>query len=380
MSNSKSDIYRELQQHLDTFPVGYPSTESGVEIRILKRLFTPEEAKIALHLKFANSFEDFEPLDFIHERLKLEGLNYTIVELENHLDNLAKKGAIKSLKQNNQKTYSAAVFIIGMFEYQVNKITKEFAEDTKQYMKDVLALDMARTPPIQMRTIPVGVAVDYDVEVASFDNVKKLLENAEEPIGIQNCVCRQAMEVLGNPCKVTSRMETCMGFGLPAQMYIDLGWAREISKAEALEILKKNEEEGLIFEPSNSQKADFICSCCGCCCESLESLKSIPNPAGIVSTNYYANIDPDLCTGCGTCNDRCHMEAITLEDDVSSINIQYCIGCGNCVNACPNDAITLLKKEKQFTPSLTMAEYYDKNLKVRTRRKQRELKKQVRLK
>jgi len=74
------------------------------------------------------------------------------------------------------------------------------------------------------------------------------------------------------------------------------------------------------------------------------------------------------------------MEAITLEDDVSSINIEYCIGCGNCVNACPNEAITLLKKEKQFTPSLTMAEYYDKNLKVRTRRKQRELKKQARLK
>jgi Na+-translocating ferredoxin:NAD+ oxidoreductase RNF subunit RnfB len=170
-----------------------------------------------------------------------------------------------------------------------------------------------------------------------------------------------------------------MGFGLAAQMYIDLGWAREINKEEALEILKKNEEEGLIFQPSNSQKVDFICSCCGCCCEALESYKLIPNPAGIVSTNFYANIDPDLCTGCGTCNDRCHMEAITLEDDVSSINREYCIGCGNCVSACPNEAIELLKKEKQFTPTLTMADYYDQNLKARTKHKQRELRKQARL-
>ena len=139
---------------------------------------------MALDLKFAHSFEDFEPLESIHERLKSEGLNYSIEELENLLDNLAKKGAIKSLKKNNQKTYSAAVFVIGMFEYQVNKLTKEFAEDTKQYMKDVLALDMAKTPPIQLHTIPVGVTVERDVDVASFDNVIKLLEKADEPIGV----------------------------------------------------------------------------------------------------------------------------------------------------------------------------------------------------
>ncbi|MFX0000727.1 MAG: hypothetical protein ACFE9Q_08640 [Candidatus Hodarchaeota archaeon] len=197
MSKSEPDIYRKLQQHLDMFPVGFPSTKSGTEIRILQQLFTPEEAKIALNLKFAHSFEDFELLDNIYERLNSEGLTYSKEELENHLDNLAKKGAIKSLKQGDQKTYSAAVFIIGMFEYQVNKLTKEFAEDAKQYMEDVLTLDMARTPPIQMRTIPVGVTVDHDIEVATFDSVRELLENAEELIGIQNCVCRQAMEVLG---------------------------------------------------------------------------------------------------------------------------------------------------------------------------------------
>ncbi|MFX1570245.1 MAG: 4Fe-4S dicluster domain-containing protein [Promethearchaeota archaeon] len=380
MSNPDIDIYRELQQHFDTFPVGYPPTESGVEIRLLKQLFTPDEAKLALHLNFAHSFDDFEPLDNMYERLNSEGLTISKDELKKHLDSLARKGAIKSLKKGDQKTYSAAVFIIGMFEYQVNKMTKEFAEDTKEYMRDVLALDMARSPPIQLRTVPVGVTVEHDVEVASFDNIKKLLENAEEPIGVQNCVCRQAMQALGESCKATSRLETCMGFGPSAQMYIDLGWARQISKEEAFEILKKNEEEGLVFESSNSQKADFICSCCGCCCESLQSLKSIPNPAGIASTNYYANIDPDLCTGCGTCVDRCHMEAITLEDDVSSIDKEYCIGCGNCVNACPSEAIELLKKETQFTPSLTMADYYDENLKARTKRKQRELRKQARMK
>lgn len=377
---SELDLYRKLQKHFDTFPVGYPSTKSGVEIRILKRLFNPEEAKIALNLKFSHSFEDFETLDSIFERLKSRGFIYTRDELEDQLDKLAIKGAIKSLKQNNQKTYSASLFIIGMFEYQVNKITKEFAEDSQQFMEEALVEEMGRNLPLQMRTIPVGVSVEHDVEVANFDNVKKIIESVDGPIGIQNCICRQAMQAIDNPCKVTSRLETCMGFGPPAQMYIDLGWARKISKQEAIEILKKNEEEGLIFQPSNSQKADFICSCCGCCCEAIRGIKQFPNPGRIASTNYYAQIDPDICTGCGTCIDRCQMEAITLNDDISSINQERCIGCGNCVYTCPSEAIEFLKKEQPISPPLTMAEYYDINLVARTKRKERDLRKQARLK
>ncbi|NVM38221.1 MAG: 4Fe-4S binding protein [Candidatus Lokiarchaeota archaeon] len=374
------DLYRKLQEHFDTFPVGYPSTKSGVEIRILKQLFTTEEAKIALNLKFSHSFEDFEPLDSIHERLKSLGFPYTKDELENHLDNLAKKGAIKTLKQYNQKTYSASLFMIGMFEYQVNKLTKEFAEDTQQYMDEVYIEEMGRTLPLQMRTIPVGVSVDHSVEIGNFDDITKLIESMEGPIVIQNCICRQASHALGKSCLATSRLETCMGFGSFAKMYIDLGWGREITKEEAIDILKRNEEEGLIFQPSNSQKPDFICSCCGCCCEALRTLKQFPNPGGIVSTNYYAEIDPDLCTGCSTCIKRCHMEAITLKDDISSINKERCIGCGNCAYACPSEAIEFLKKEQQFSPPSTMAEYYDENLVARTKRKERELRKQARLK
>ena len=38
------DAYRKLQEHLDKMPVGYPATQSGVEINLLKTIFTPEEA------------------------------------------------------------------------------------------------------------------------------------------------------------------------------------------------------------------------------------------------------------------------------------------------------------------------------------------------
>ncbi|MFW9820268.1 MAG: ATP-binding protein [Candidatus Thorarchaeota archaeon] len=378
--DSKKDIYRELQQHFDTFPVGYPSTKSGVEIRILRHLFTPEEAKIALNLKFSRSYDDLEPLESIYERLKSLGFPYTIDELEVQLDNMAKKGAIKSQKQDNQKSYSATVFIIGMFEFQINKITKEFAEDTQKYMDEVLIEDMGRNVPLQMRTIPVGISVEHDAEVTNFDDVIKIIENAEEPIGIQNCICRQSKIALGESCKATSRLEVCMGFGSMAKMYIDRGWAREINKEEAIDILKRNEEEGLVFQPSNSQNPEFLCSCCGCCCEAIRAIKSFPYPGQIISANYYAQINADLCTGCGTCIERCHMEAITLIDDISKVNTERCIGCGNCVYSCPSEAIEFLNKEKLISPPLTMAEFYDRNLVARTKRKERELRKKARLK
>ena len=44
------DVYRRLQKHIDNMPVGFPATESGVELRLLEHLFSPEEAEMALHL------------------------------------------------------------------------------------------------------------------------------------------------------------------------------------------------------------------------------------------------------------------------------------------------------------------------------------------
>ena len=374
--NSDEDIYRDLQQHIDTFPVGFPTTKSGVEIRLLKRLFTPEEAKIACNLNF--SYENFDSLPNIYERFKSLGFRYTTDELETHLDNMAKKGAIKCIISNNEKIYSAAVFILGMFEYQVNKITKEFAEDTKQYLQEALITEMGKNLPLQLRTIPVGIGIDHEINIANFDDIEKIIEEADGPFAVQNCICRQSMQIVGKNCVVTNRSETCIGLGIVAQMYIEMGWAREINKKQAINIFKQNERDGLIIQPGNAKKPDFICSCCGCCCEELLGIKTFPNPAAIASTNHYAEIDPNLCTGCGTCIDRCQLEAIYPDEEISSVNLKKCVGCGNCVMICPSNAIILRNKKQVTIPATNMTEYYNKNLEQRTKRKERQLKKKIR--
>ena len=370
------NIYRELQIHLDQFPIGFPPTNSGVEIRLLKYLFTPEEAKIACLLKF--SWNELDSLENIYERSKF--LGYTMEQLENYLDNMAKKGAIKILKNGDKKTYGNAMLIVGIFENQVNKLTKQFIEDMHQYMREAWIKDLMKVPIPQWRTIPIGLDFEHEINIGNYDDIKKLIKIQEGPIAIINCVCRQARDILEKPCKATSRREVCMGFGQTAQIYIDLGWARQISKKEAYEFLHKSQEESLIFQVGNAQIPEIICSCCTCCCEGLYNLKKLPNPGEFIRTNHFAKIIPNSCTCCGACIDKCQMGAIYFQENTYLINQKRCIGCGNCVIACASDAIKLCKKEKQYVPPMTHNDLYNEILALKKKRKNRELKRKLRIK
>ncbi|NHJ41341.1 MAG: 4Fe-4S dicluster domain-containing protein [Asgard group archaeon] len=352
------DVYRRLQQHFDGFYLRFPPTESGVEIRLLKKLFTPEEAEIASVIKCGHgaSIKDFESIELIFEKVK--HLGYSIKEVEKHLDKMAKNGAIMGTKRDGLNVYANAVLVVGIYEFQVNKLTKDFLDDFYQYLSEAWGPANSKIQTEQMRTIPVGVTIKRENPIAKYDDIRIFFENAKGPFSIINCVCRQSKDLYDKPCQMTDRREVCMGVGDFAQVYNDSGWGREIKKEEALEYLKQNEQEGLIFQTSNSQDFNFVCSCCHCCCGGITNLKRIPNPADYTSSNYLAVIDEDLCTGCENCIDRCQMNAITLENEISVINQVRCIGCGNCILDCPSDAISLLSKEELKVPPITFDETY----------------------
>jgi ferredoxin len=135
-----------------------------------------------------------------------------------------------------------------------------------------------------------------------------------------------------------------------ATQTLSFGTSREIDKQETIEILNKAQEEGLILQPTNIQKPISICACCGDCCHFLTAVKKLPRPVDYFATNYYSEVDENLCTGCSTCVERCQMGALTLVDNVSHVNLDFCIGCGNCVSNCPSNAIHLVKKSKELVP------------------------------
>lgn len=356
MTEVDSNVYRDLANHLDKMPIGFPATESGVELRVLKNLFTPEEAKLALSLNYMP-----DPLKKIFRRVKKSGI--TLEVLEKKLDEMYQKGLINYGKRvseiGEEKFYANAPLVIGMFEYQLNRLTKEFIMDFKQYLEESFwQEEFNKTKIPQLRTIPIEQSIDYEQNIATYDDLINMIENIGEPIGVHECICRQGKDILAEPCKKTDMRELCFSFRLGALSYNEKGLNRLISKDEALEIIRKAEEAGLVLQPGNSKRPFCMCLCCGCCCEVLSNQKRLDQPAQFFATNYYAEVDHELCVGCGVCEDRCNMVAIEVIDDESMVSRDRCIGCGVCVPTCPNEAITLRKKEEEIVPPLNTAATY----------------------
>ena len=343
---SEDDTYRNLQKYLDEKTLGFPATESGSDIRLLKQLFSPEQARATMYLT-----HKLEPIALIYERANKE--EFTIEELERVLYEAAGRGLILFQDVGGTKHFKNLPYLVGFYELQLNNLTPEFRAAAGSYDADGAFLPtFLGTKVPQMRTIPIQQSITPQHHVSNYDDIKTLVEESNGPIAIMECICRKKHELDGNPCRMTTRKETCMTFCSWAETVIEFGQGRQISKPEALEILRKNAEDGLVFQPSNTQFAEFICSCCGCCCGILSLQKSLPQPLNHWSSNYFAEVDPDICSGCETCNDVCQVTAMKFNEDerVSFVDRDRCIGCGNCVPACPDGAIALIRKESSVVP------------------------------
>ncbi len=335
-------IYLDLRCHLDRMPVPYPSTESGVEIRILKQLFTPEEARVALCLSAIP-----EPLEAIHRRARHLPDR---AQLGAVLDRMAEKGSIQKLPGKAGPQYSKAPLVLGMYEAQVDRLTPQLERDVRAYLDEGFgrALHTLRTP--QMRTVPVHKSVAVEHLVGSYDDIRAFVEASPGPFAALNCICRQGKDLTGEPCRQTTERRNCLMLGVAAKMTIAKGTAREVSKQEMLGLLEQADREGLVLEPQNTQDPLFICCCCGCCCGVLTTAKKLPRPADFFQTDYVAEVDSDTCQVCGTCVTRCQMDAIPSGDEPPKVAAERCIGCGLCVTTCPTGAITLRRKEGRKTP------------------------------
>ncbi|HYD40408.1 MAG TPA: 4Fe-4S dicluster-binding protein [Anaeromyxobacter sp.] len=349
---SDADPYRELQRHLDALPIAFPATSSGVELRLLRRLFTPEEAQVALALSAVP-----EQAEKLCARLP----GRTAAELAPILDRLVEKGAIFGRAPRlAAKRYSLAPLAIGMYEGQVDKITKELQEDFEAYVAEGFGAALLEPETKQMRTIPLHARFVPDRVVGRYDDARAMIAGGDGPFAARNCVCRQGRELLGEPCQRTSARRVCVMIGSTARRAAETGEARAMTKEETLALLDDAERDGLVLQPSNSQDPVFLCLCCGCCCGVLRAAKQFPNPAERLHANYQAAVDRARCIECDTCRTRCPMDALTSFDGATAVVRERCIGCGACVPTCPAEAIRLVAKAQQTVPPKGTYELYRK--------------------
>lgn len=348
------DVYVELQKHLDKQAVGFPATQSGVEIRVLKHFFSPEEASLALYLNYKP-----QSVSDIYNNAKGSGMSRE--KVDSMLVEMAENGAIGDMEKDGVAYYYTMPLLVGMVEWRSNKFTPQFMADFNEYMMSGFGKAYMSTKVSQVRTIPVEKSINVEHHVTTYDHIRDIINTTDGLIGVNACMCREGAKGRGQPCKVTSRTETCMVFGDWASYFIKRGLSREITREEALEIIRQNEEDGLVLQPTNYQKVDFVCSCCGCCCGLLVSHKMQPKPAENWAHNFYAAVETESCTGCGTCVERCQVNAITLDEPSghSVVNLDRCIGCGNCVVTCPSEALRLVKKDAETAPPEDRTSLYE---------------------
>jgi electron transport complex protein RnfB len=326
------DIFRELQKRLDGYSLGFPATDSGVELEILKELFTEEDAEMFLNLS-----QKVETPEDVALRIGRPS-----DEVAAQLSDMYKKGLLFRLKKGDTVKYGAIPFVHGLFEFQVAHLKPRMAGLMERYLQEGFHNAITKGATAFLRTVPVHRTIEVLHNVAAYEDASEILRNAKK-IVVTDCICRKQKRLVGQGCD--KPLEACFMFGSMAQYYVDKGMGREVGVDEAIKILTEAQEAGLVTQPATAQNPGGMCNCCGDCCGVLSSLNRHPKPAEIVFSNYFAEVDQGECSGCETCLERCQMGAITMdEDELAEINLDRCIGCGLCVVTCPEEAIQLIPK------------------------------------
>ncbi len=340
------DIYRQLQERLDKYSVGFPATDSGIEITILKYMFSEADAQMFLALT-----PILETPAAVAERL-----GRPVEAVAAQLEDMTRRGLLFHLKKADSVRYGAIPFVHGLFEFQVKRLNRDFANLVEEYFDAEFSHTMAKNAGGFLRTIPIQQSIDVTQRIAVYDDACEILKK-QKLIVVTDCICRKLRATTETWCG--KLLEACFMFGSMAQYYLDHNMGRQVSVDEALEILSEAHKQGLVTQPATAQNPGGMCNCCGDCCGVLKALNKYPKPAELVFSNYFAEISEQDCVGCETCIERCQMGALTMNaEEKAVVNRDRCIGCGLCVTTCPSDAIKLVQKpEDQLkTPPKTSGE------------------------
>jgi len=195
--------------------------------------------------------------------------------------------------------------------------------------------------------IIVNQKVDATEKVLPARTVREIIDKFDE-IAVGHCFCRNYNKVLGHECEISAPSEVCFTFGKSARHTASQGFARMVSRDEAMEIMLKAEEAGLVHKAFHNgsnigKEENSICNCCKDCCDTFTLWRSGTTPM-VNSTNYLSVIDRNKCTGCEICVQRCPVDAISMDAEGLAVRTEsYCIGCGICARFCPSEAISLLE-------------------------------------
>lgn len=330
------DNYEKFREILHRHPSGAP--QSGAFDEILRILFTPEEVAVALGMVFVpRSVQEIAektaaPVDVVRE----------------HCESMANKGIVFSREKDGDMGYALLPTIPGMFEFPFmtgggTPMHDRLGKLWMEYHHEALGREFTGSKTPLTRVIPIEQTLDLSLEVLPYEVISAMLDRATS-FGLSQCACRVSVAACDKP------RDVCLTFDRLAKFLVERNLAQEITREEAQATLTRAEEAGLVHTTNNSQdRLNFLCNCCTCCCTVLRGLTQLKNPNAFARSRWNAQVNSELCTGCGVCEEeRCPMGAIEVVEDVARVDIERCIGCGLCATACDTEAISMVPRE--YTP------------------------------
>ncbi|MBU1274152.1 MAG: 4Fe-4S binding protein [Proteobacteria bacterium] len=315
--------YREIASRIGLGP----STRIG---RLFQMLAGPDEADLLLAL----------PADVPTAARKL---GREPDQVRRMMDALFVKGVVFPSRKTDPPTWRMCRDLVQFHDASIlwPEAPPEFLDLWREFMDQewfsiAKTMSAAVTKPFT-RVIPVGVSIEARTSVLDFDSVAKMIEKAKS-LAVTKCTCRLSMRKCDRP------LEVCLQLDGAADYSLARGTGRAVTAKQAMEILRQSEEAGLLHVTINRHEGNnFICNCCPCCCQTMPVL--IEGGIRVIDpSRFVAVVDPQLCTGCETCLERCYFSAISLgeaEGATAVVDPERCMGCGLCLTTCPSEALNL---------------------------------------
>lgn len=333
------EIYRKLAQRLDALPNGFPATESGVELKMLARIFTLEEATIAAEMRLTR-----EPASDIAARLGMDPkVAYRM------LKQMSRKALIHAGRGEGELVFGLMPFVVGFYEELLPRLDAEVAGLFEAYIEESRGGPVVLPGPALHRVIPVEQAISVEVEIYPYERASELLEGAKS-WGVRDCICRLQQRLVGKGCD--HPLENCLVFAPVEGAFSRSEVTRPISKEEALRILREAEEAGLVHTAGNYRdRNQYICNCCTCSCGILRGVAEFGSLNAVAHSAFRAVVEEEDCIGCADCLERCQFGALSLPADICTVDAIRCVGCGLCIEVCPTGALQLERRPVgEFSP------------------------------
>ena len=285
--------------------------ENAPEYYALECVVSDEQADVALQLGLRKE----RTAEYVAQKC-----GKSLEEAREILMELAQIGVCKVYhNEAGEEVFLVQIFAPGILEMMVNndeqvkahpQIGKAFEEYTRLRISGIAPnLPMGTG---MMRVIPIETAISADTQSVPYEHLSYYLDKYDT-FSVSDCSCRKSRRILGQGCGHLEH-EMCIQMGTGAEYYIRTGRARQITRQEAEEILRKAEENGLMHQIPNIEglgESAAICNCCACSCFAMRVATMFRSPDAIRS-NYVSQVDKEKCVACGQCVENCPTNALRL--------------------------------------------------------------------